>query len=81
MIVKKGGKPSYDLLHPILSEVKLESDGDVVAALKNESDLADAVLALNSRKTEFEELIIKRPNLEDVFLNLTGKKMVEGELH
>ena len=81
LIVKKGGKPSYDLLHPILSEVKLESDGDVVAALKNESDLADAALALNSRKTEFEELIIKRPNLEDVFLNLTGKKMVEGELH
>lgn len=81
LIVKKGGKPSYDLLHPILSEVKLESDGDVVAALKNESDLADAVPALNSRKTEFEELIIKRPNLEDVFLNLTGKKMVEGELH
>jgi len=80
LIVKNGGKPSYDLLHPILSEVRLESDGDVLVALKSESDLADAALALNSRKTEFEELIIKRPNLEDVFLNLTGKKMVEGEL-
>lgn len=80
LIVKKGGKPSYDLLYPILSEVKLESNGDVHAALKNESDLADAALALNSRKIEFEELIIRRPSLEDVFLNLTGKKIVEGEL-
>ena len=80
LIVKKGGKPSYDLLHPILPKVKLETDGDVLVALENESDLTDAVVAL-SQKTEFEELMIKRPNLEDVFLNLTGKKIVEGELH
>jgi len=81
LIVKKGGKPSYDLLYPILSEVKLESDGDVLAALENKSDLTDAALALSGGKTEFEELMIKRPTLEDVFLNLTGKKLVEGELH
>jgi ABC-2 type transport system ATP-binding protein len=80
LIVKKGGKPSYDLLCPILPEVKLENDGDVVATLKNKSDLTDAALALGSQETEFEELIIKRPTLEDVFLNLTGKKIVEGEL-
>ena len=81
LVVKQGGKPSYDLLLPVLSEVKLETDGDVLVALKNESDLTDAALALNNRKAEFEELIIKRPSLEDVFLNLTGKKIVEGELH
>ncbi len=81
LIVKKGGKSSYDLLHPVLSDVKMENDGDVLAALKNESDLADAAMALNSRKTKYEELIIRRPTLEDVFLNLTGKKIVEGELH
>ncbi len=60
--------------------MKLESDGDVLATLKSESDLADAAMALNKRKTEYEELIIKRPTLEDVFLNLTGKRIVEGEL-
>jgi len=81
LIVKKGGKPSYDLLYPILPEVKLESDGDVLAGLENKSDLTDATLALSGRTTEFEELMIKRPTLEDVFLNLTGKKLVEGELH
>jgi ABC-2 type transport system ATP-binding protein len=80
LIVKKGGKPSYDLLHPILPKAKLEPDGDVLIALENESNLTDAVTALNSQKSEFEELIIKRPDLEDVFLNLTGKKIVEGEL-
>lgn len=80
LIVKKGGKPSYDLLHPILPKAKLEPDGDVLITLENESDLTDVVTALSSQKSEFEELIIKRPNLEDVFLNLTGKKIVEGEM-
>lgn len=80
LLVKKGGKPSYDLLYPILPDVKLDSDGDVLAALENKSDLTDAALALSGRKTEFQELMIKRPTLEDVFLNLTGKKVVEGEL-
>ncbi|NIR17088.1 MAG: hypothetical protein GWN86_25475 [Desulfobacterales bacterium] len=80
LLVKKGGKPSYDLLYPILPDVKLQSDGDVLAALENRSDLTDAALALSGRKTRFEELMVKRPTLEDVFLNLTGKKVVEGEL-
>jgi len=80
LIVKKGGKPAYDMLFPILSEVKLEKDGDVLATLEEKSDLTDAALALSSRKAEFEELMIKRPTLEDVFLNLTGKTLVEGEL-
>lgn len=81
LIVKKGGKPSYDALYPILTDVELENDGDVSAALKNKSDLTDAAMALSDKKTEFEELMIRRPTLEDVFLNLTGKKIVEGELH
>jgi hypothetical protein len=38
-------------------------------------------MTLNGNKTKFGELIVRRPNLEDVFLNLTGKKMVDGELN
>ena len=49
--------------------------------LNDKSDLPEAVMTLNSNKTKFAELIVRRPNVEDVFLNLTGKKIVDGELN
>lgn len=81
LVVEEGGKAVQDLLGRMFSDVRLENDGDVLATLKKKSDLPDAVLALTSRKAEFAELVVRRPTLEDVFLNLTGKKIVEGELH
>lgn len=80
LVVKRGGKAVYEMLYPMLSEVKLENDGDVLVTLEQKSDLTDTALALSSHKAEFEELIIRRPTLEDVFLRLTGKRLVEGEL-
>jgi ABC-2 type transport system ATP-binding protein len=81
LVVEEGGKAVYDLLNQMLSDVRLENDGDVLATLKRKSDLPDAVLALSKTRATFAELVIRRPTLEDVFLNLTGKKIVEGELH
>ncbi len=81
LMVEEGGEAVYDLLSQTLSDVRLENDGDVLAALERKSDLPSAVLALDKSKAEFAELIVRRPTLEDVFLNLTGKKIVEGELH
>jgi len=81
LMVEEGGKPVYDLLSQTLSDVRLENDGDVLVPLKKKSDLPNAVLALDKNKAEFAELIVRRPTLENVFLNLTGKKIVEGELH
>lgn len=81
LLVEEGGKTVHDLLSQTLSDVRLENDGDVLATLKKKSDLPDAVLALSKRKASFAELTVRKPTLEDVFLNLTGKKIVEGELH
>jgi len=81
LIVEEGGKAVYDSLSRRLSDVRLENDGDVLATIKKKTDLPDAILALNKNKAEFAELTVRRPTLEDVFLNLTGKKIVEGELH
>jgi len=81
LIVEEGGKAVYDSLSRRLSDVRLENDGDVLATIKKKTDLPDAILTLNKNKAEFTELIVRRPTLEDVFLNLTGKKIVEGELH
>ena len=81
LVVEEGGKNVYDLLSQMFSDVRLENDGDVLSPLKKKSDLPEAVLALSKRKAAFAELIVRRPTLEDVFLNLTGKKIVEGELY
>jgi ABC-2 type transport system ATP-binding protein len=81
LIVEKGGKAVHDLLSQRLSHVRVENDGDVLVTLKKKSDLPNAVSTLDKGKAEFAELIVRRPTLEDVFLNLTGKKIVEGELH
>lgn len=81
LIVEEGGKAVYDLLGKTLPDVRLENDGDVFATIKKKSDLPNAIRALDKNKAEFAELVVRRPTLEDVFLNLTGKKIVEGELH
>lgn len=81
LIVEEGGNSVHELLSKILPEVRLENDGDVLVVLKKKSDLPEAILALSKKKVEFAELIVRRPTMEDVFLNLTGRKIVEGELH
>jgi len=79
--VEKGGEAVRKSLSKTFPDVKIENDGDVLATIKRKRDLSKAILALDKSKAEYAELIVRRPTLEDVFLNLTGKKIVEGELH
>lgn len=81
LVVEGGGKVGYNLLSKTLFDVRLENHGNVHATLEKKSDLPNVVLALSKGKVEFTELIVRRPTLEDVFLNLTGRKIMEGELH
>jgi len=79
LIVEEGGTEAHNILRKKFPDSKLEN-GDVLVPINNKSDLPEAVMTLNGNKTKFAELIVRRPNLEDVFLNLTGKKIVDGEL-
>ena len=79
LIVEEGGKEAHTILQKKFPNLKLEN-GDVHVPLNGKSDLPEAVMTLNGNRTKFAELIVRRPNLEDVFLNLTGKKIVDGEL-
>ena len=79
LIVEEGGAEAHNVLKGKFPKAKLEN-GDVLVPLNGKSDLPDAVMTLNGNKAKFAELIVRRPNLEDVFLNLTGKKIVDGEL-
>jgi hypothetical protein len=79
LIVEEGGTEAHNILRKKFPDSKLEN-GDVLVPLNGKSDLPDAVMTLNGNKAKFAELVVRRPNLEDVFLNLTGKKIVDGEL-
>jgi len=79
LIVEEGGAEAHNILRKKFPDSKLEN-GDVLVPLNGKSDLPDAVMTLNGNKAKFAELVVRRPNLEDVFLNLTGKKIVDGEL-
>jgi len=79
LIVEEGGTAAHNILRKKFPDSKIENN-DVLVPINGKSDLPEAIMTLNDNKTKFAELIVRRPSLEDVFLNLTGKKMVDGEL-
>lgn len=80
LVVRGGGKAALDLLEmgKIVATLDQRS-GDVTVTLKDKSSLVDAIMALGKGGLRFEELEIKRPSLEDVFLQLTGEKLLVEE--
>jgi ABC-2 type transport system ATP-binding protein len=48
------------------------SDGDVIVPLRSKKDLTKIVDLLDRRQIAFDELEMKKPSLEDVFLDLTA---------
>jgi ABC-2 type transport system ATP-binding protein len=54
-------------------------NGDVVIRLENKNALAEIIYALDSSGGSYEQIQVTRPTLEDVFLGLTGKKLVSEE--
>ncbi|MFQ6134825.1 MAG: hypothetical protein ACE5KU_03290, partial [Nitrososphaerales archaeon] len=61
-------------------DVELEPNGDVLAKIHSKNDLSDAFTALNENKVEYDRFSVRGATFDDVFLNLAGKKIVEGEL-
>jgi hypothetical protein len=55
-----------------MPNVTLQSN-NVIVPLNKTSDLTDVVHAIAGK--EFEDVEIRTPSMEDVFLNLTGKKL------
>lgn len=56
--------------------IRTEQDGDVITVYgKGQNILGDLVAFLQKADVEFSNLTTKEPNLEDVFLKLTGRKI------
>lgn len=74
---------SEDSLDPLIKALPGSYiEGNSVLAKLPEADsmatLSKAVSVINSENFHCKEVYVKKPTLEDVFLNLTGEKLVEG---
>lgn len=81
MLIRNGGQPVFEALKGVFKDVILNENGDVSARLDKKTDLAEAMQILTTSRLVYDEIEIKRSSMEDVFLNITGKRIMEGELN
>ena len=76
---------SADAIDPLIKSIPHSRvEGNSVLAKLPEGDsmatLSRAISIINSGSYGCKEIYVKKPTLEDVFLNLTGEKLIEGGL-
>jgi len=59
--------------------VSAECKDDICIRLKDKDELLRVLQELKDHNIKFKEVNVRRANLEEVFLKLTGEKLVEGE--
>jgi ABC-2 type transport system ATP-binding protein len=64
---------SIDVLAPMADDRPTTEDGVVIVPLRHRrGSIAEAVRRLDERGVTIEDIALRRPTLDDVFLNLTG---------
>ncbi len=58
----------------------LVQNGDLMVQAPDRSVLPRMLGALENSNAPYEEMLVQRPTLEDVFLRLTGRKLEDGEV-
>lgn len=70
----------YELISSIDNVQKVEiCDGHYTVYFKDEEVIGDIILALKQNDIKYRKLDINRPNLEDVYLKLTGTVWKESD--
>lgn len=76
-VIRGGGERAMSSLRDMSPTIL---DGDVAVPLADKGDLVRIVSALERDSVPYDEVILKRPSLEDAFLKLTGRTMEGGEI-
>lgn len=61
-------------------EIKERKNHNVSISIKDKDELINLLSAIKNRKIKYKEINVRRSNLEEVFLKLTGKTLRDGEL-
>ena len=77
-LVRGGGECALNCMQSRFPGVILEGD-DVRVTLDNGKNLVEIIRMLDDSQVRYEEITVKRPSLEDVFIKLTGESYGGGE--
>ncbi len=80
LVIRDGGEDGLKLLPPGIPKAQLKNAGDIYIPLNN-GELTNILISLGQTKLSNKEIEVRRPTLDDVFLNLTGRRVSEeGEV-
>lgn len=81
LVIRGAGEEGLKLVPETLSKAELKSAGDIHIPIVNGTDLSGILISLGQTRLANHEIEVRRPTLDDVFLNLTGRRVTEeGEL-
>ena len=76
LIIRDAGQEGMSQLPPGLPKAELRNEGDIAVPLNN-GELTDILMRLGQTPLHDKEIEVRRPTLDDVFLNLTGRRVSE----
>ena len=80
LVVREAGEDGLKFLPPGISRPQLKNEGDIYIPLNN-GELTNILVAIGQTPLANKEIEVRRPTLDDVFLNLTGRRVSEeGEI-
>jgi ABC-2 type transport system ATP-binding protein len=76
LIIRDAGEEGLKQLPPGLPKAELRNAGDIAIPLNN-GELTNILVSLGQTPLHDKEIEVRRPTLDDVFLNLTGRRVSE----
>ncbi len=76
LIIRDAGQEGINQLPPGLPKAELRNAGDIAIPLNN-GELTNILMSLGQTPLHDKEIEVRRPTLDDVFLNLTGRRVSE----
>jgi len=76
LVVREAGEDGLKFLPPGISRPQLKNEGDIYIPLNN-GELTNILVAIGQTPLANKEIEVRRPTLDDVFLNLTGRRVSE----
>ena len=81
LVIRGAGEEGMKLLPESVPKAELHSAGDIHIPINNGADISRILISLGGTELAKNEIEVRRPNLDNVFLNLTGRRVTEeGEL-
>jgi len=80
LVIREAGEDGLKFLPSGISKPQLKNEGDIYLPLNN-GELTNILIAIGQTPLANREIEVRRPTLDDVFLNMTGRRVSEeGEV-